>query len=575
MRLENVFADATGRPRSSSTFQMRFGLAIGFALLLAAEIPASAQIYPGGYPGGGYPGGGYPGGRYPGAGYPGGGYPGAGGGVGFPGGRRGRNQQQTENLTGMMRNLSSNNLELGTDDKRVISVSVNNKTKYYVTSGNTGRQSDFSPGDHVSIDALKDQNNYYYAVRVTLMEKGSPEDRAAASKPIEAGSPSSEASSQESNSGGSVAGDDDRPRLHRSPSSSSGDASGGPPAGNPSANSGASSTASASTQRPAPPDPDDSGPPVLRRGKPTGESSGTPSSGTRSAASGSTGAQSSSNSASARPTVTADEVNGVVRPPAPPQIARNSDGAIARTSLPQETSGDPVIQRAREAAFQFTETLPNYVVKQYTTRYQTDAASKDHTSWQALDTISADVVSEKGVETYKNLQVNGKPTKESPEKTGSWSTGEFSSMLQDILHSATNADFFNKRSSTVANRAAWHYDYTVEQPNSHWTVQASSETYKPAYKGSIWIDKETFRVLRIEMQARNLPTSFPLDTVESAVDYDYVLIGQGKFLLPVHSESLSCVRGSSDCSRNTIDFRNYRKFEADTSITFEPEKTSK
>ena len=541
---------------------MRFGLAIGFALLLAADIPASAQIYPGGNPGGypgRYPGGGYPGGGYPGGGYP-GGYPGAGGGVGFPGGRRGRNQQQTENLTGMMRNLSSNNLELGTDDKRVISVSVNNKTKYYLNSGNTGRQSDFSPGDHVSIDALKDQNNYYYAVRVTLMEKGSPEDRAAASKPIEAGSSSSEASSQDSSSGGSVAGDDDRPRLHRSPSKSSGDASSAPAAGNPSANSGSGSTATASGQRPAPPDPDDSGPPVLRRGKPTGESSG---------------ASSSSKPASTRPTVTADEVNGVVRPPAPPQIARNSDGTIARTSLPQETSGDPVIQRAREAAFQFTETLPNYVVKQYTTRYQTDAASKDHTSWQALDSISADVVSEKGVETYKNLQVNGKPTKESPEKTGSWSTGEFSSMLQDILHPATNADFFNKRSSTVANRAAWHYDYTVEQPNSHWTVQASSETYKPAYKGSIWIDKESFRVLRIEMQAREVPKTFPLDTVESAVDYDYVLIGQSKFLLPVHSESLSCIRGSSDCSRNTIDFRNYRKFEADTSITFEPEKTDK
>src|SRR5581483_4154387 len=106
----------------------------------------------------------------------------------------------------------------------------------------------------------------------------------------------------------------------------------------------------ASTQRPAPPDPGDSGPPVLRRGKPTDASS--PS-------------DTASKASSSRPTVTADEVNGVVRPPAPPQIARNSDAPIARTSLPQETSGDQVIQQAREAAFQFTETLPNYIVKQY------------------------------------------------------------------------------------------------------------------------------------------------------------------------------------------------------------------
>jgi hypothetical protein len=145
-------------------------------------------------------------------------------------------------------------------------------------------------------------------------------------------------------------------------------------------------------------------------------------------------------------------------------------------------------------------------------------------------------------------------------------------MLQDVLQPATAADFFNKRSSTIANRPAWHYDFSVEQPNSHWVVEASSEKYQPAYKGSIWIDKETYRVLRIEMQARNIPKSFPLDTVESTVDYDNVLIAGNKYLLPVHSEALSCVRGTSDCSRNTIDFRNYRKFEADTSITFEPDK---
>jgi hypothetical protein len=47
-----------------------------------------------------------------------------------------------------------------------------------------------------------------------------------------------------------------------------------------------------------------------------------------------------------------------------------------------------------------------------------------------------------------------------------------------------------------------------------------------------------------------MPRSFPLDQVESAVDYDYVVIGEGKYLLPVHSEALSCGRvagGPSQC----------------------------
>ena len=70
-------------------------------------------------------------------------------------------------------------------------------------------------------------------------------------------------------------------------------------------------------------------------------------------------------------------------------------------------SGDPVIDQAREAAFSFTETLPNYVVKQYTTRYAAQAARGSQTSWQALDHVTADVIAEDGTEKYKNILVNG------------------------------------------------------------------------------------------------------------------------------------------------------------------------
>jgi hypothetical protein len=83
-------------------------------------------------------------------------------------------------------------------------------------------------------------------------------------------------------------------------------------------------------------------------------------------------------------------------------------------------------------------------------------------------------------------------------------------------------------------------------------------------------------VLRIEIQAQAMPADFPLDQVESAVDYDFVQIGDSKFLLPTHSEALSCARATgrtiSGCTRNVIEFRNYRKFGSDTSISFDPDQ---
>jgi hypothetical protein len=275
--------------------------------------------------------------------------------------------------------------------------------------------------------------------------------------------------------------------------------------------------------------------------------------------------------ADSRPSLHAEDVNGVTRLPDAPQVVEStSAGRGGRYS--RDRDEDPIIAQAREEAFSFSETLPNYVVKQYTTRYATPAARGGRTSWQAIDTVTADVISEDGKESYKNVLVNGRPPKEAVEKTGAWSTGEFSSMLQDILSPATSADFRNKRSTTIVNRPAFRYDFTVDQPNSHWNVHSDAEAYSPGYSGAIWIDKTSSRVLRIEISAEKIPPAFPLDTVESAIDYDFVLIGDAKYLLPVHSEALSCRRGTGDCTRNVIDFRNYKKFGAETNITFGSDK---
>ncbi len=260
--------------------------------------------------------------------------------------------------------------------------------------------------------------------------------------------------------------------------------------------------------RPTAPDPQDPGPPVLRHGAPRRTSD---SDAPAQVASTSPSPSSPSSPPSPRPSIHADEVNGVTRTPDAPKV---DAGAAGHPS--SRRTGDAVIDMATDAALSFSETLPNYVVKQFTTRYETGAARGGQTSWSALDTVTADVISENGKESYKNLLIDGKAPKEAIEKSGTWSTGEFSSVLLDILQPQTDAEFHNKRATTIVNRSAFRYDFSVEQGNSHWNIQSEGQSYKPEYTGAIWIDKENYRVLRIEMSARNMPKGFPLDTVESA-----------------------------------------------------------
>ena len=92
--------------------------------------------------------------------------------------------------------------------------------------------------------------------------------------------------------------------------------------------------------------------------------------------------------------------------------------------------------------------------------------------------------------------------------------------------------------------------------------------YNPAYEGAIWIDKETRRVLRIEQHTTGMPQDFPLLNAETVLTYAFVKIDGKPYLLPAGSENLGCSRGSGACTRNTIEFKNYKKFSAESTVTF-------
>jgi hypothetical protein len=493
----------------------------------------------------------------------------------------------TEDLTGTIQSINDSSIVLDEGDDRIVLVQIQKGTKYLSTADKV-KASDFEPGDHVTVEATRDSDDHYYSKSITMNKKGTAADKAAEMQA------SSGHSDSGSTGGGPSASDDDpnRPRLHRAnsdggstdTSSTSGTSSGSAGAGSATAptsasvdddpnrprlhragsdstSGSASSDTVTTSQRPAVTSGDDSGPPVLRRGPAPSDSSG------------SNPQIASASAPGSRPSLSASDDNGVTRlpdVPPPPSGASDDSRGDTRTASRGTYSGggDPIIEQARDAAFTFSETLPNYVVKQLTNRYASETASRGRTSWTPLDIVTTDLVYEDGKERYTNVMVNGKPTKYI-EQTGSWSEGEFASMLQAILAPQTNADFRNQRPVTIVNRPAYKYDYTVEQPRSTWTLHADGQTYAPSYTGSIWVDKQTYRVLRIEIAARNLPRNFPLDSAESSIDYDFVMIGDKKVLLPADADSLSCVRGTSDCTKNHTEFHNYRKYGADSSITFD------
>ena len=522
-------------------------------------MPVFAQ-YPGQYPPGGqYPGGRYPGGRYPGTTYPGNdptqrrptsGSP-------APRGKRGSSKEAPIVTTtfGMLRRYSPQQIVIEADDHRIVWFTVTSDTKFEQKDGGAADPAKWQPGDQISVDSTADPEERFAAVSVKYDKAGSASDRSAALRTWDlprrtvAAASSSKVITKDG---------DERPRLRRNDSSSEPKAEEAKelPPDQPGATQQRQEQADAAavpdrpstTIRPpdAAPDEDDPGRPVLRRGVPKPRRTNTR-------------ASSSSGESGSGPAI-------LTEPAAPaeaPAVASHAAGPAT-----SEAKEDEMITKARNAAEQFSTTLPNFFCNQSTTRYQTDSPKR---GWDALDMVTAEVAYEDGRESYKNIKVNGKPAKGSMQEIGGGasSTGEFGTILRDLFDPSTAADFRRSGTDSIGGREAVTFKFDVPRERSHWRVEAPSQLYYPAYKGSLWIDRETGRVLRIEMQGRAMPQLFPFDTVETAVDYSSVKLGtQQAYLLPVNAEVLSCQHGSSYCSRNKIEFRNYRKYGAESDVKF-------
>jgi hypothetical protein len=244
-------------------------------------------------------------------------------------------------------------------------------------------------------------------------------------------------------------------------------------------------------------------------------------------------------------------------------VTGRSESGEGATRRPLGHYPDELVADAAEAAFEFSETLPNFICDQLTYRSQSETRSPN---WKLHDRVQVELAYFEGKEDYRNIRVNGKPLKKgSPMESGTWSTGEFGTVLQDIYAANSQARFKLRSDSQAAGLKAKVYDFQVEQPNSHWRIQLERTVY-PEYTGSVWIDPESKRTLRIEMQARRMPGDVRWNHLEMAIDYGWALIAGKRYLLPVKSENVACVRGTFTCTKNEIEFRNYRRFGAESKV---------
>lgn len=246
-------------------------------------------------------------------------------------------------------------------------------------------------------------------------------------------------------------------------------------------------------------------------------------------------------------------------PEANPEPEARSVAAVSRTR-----HRDPLIAKAREVNIAFTANLPNFTCRQVIARLRSRDLGK---KWKQIDIVEADVLYIDGEEDYRNIRKQGgSPVSKMSAVGGSWSTGEYGTILRNLFHPASRAKFKPVEAGEIRGLRAAVYDLEVARTDSHWEVHFGGRSITPAYRGRIWIEESSGRVLRIEMEAVDLPYDYVLRLIETTLEYGSVLIADKDYLLPVESAVLACRRGSAECQKNTTEFRNYQKFDAASTV---------
>ena len=251
------------------------------------------------------------------------------------------------------------------------------------------------------------------------------------------------------------------------------------------------------------------------------------------------------------------------------------------TPLPPIAESAELLEQARKATLGAAEKMPDYLVKQQITRSHAFGQSRN---WAAYDRLSIAVsYRQTAGEDYKLLAVNGLPVTEDQNYNmklgGTISTGEYVTALTELFKPESQAQFTAVDTDTLRGRRTIIFEYEVKRENSHqslgWGEGGSIRQQTiSGYRGRIWIDRENYRVLRLEDISTEIEPGFPITAASKLIDYDWVTINEQPHLLPLRAvvELTDRYQGQTEQTRNEILFRGYRKFGAEVKIIDVDEK---
>lgn len=228
-----------------------------------------------------------------------------------------------------------------------------------------------------------------------------------------------------------------------------------------------------------------------------------------------------------------------------------------------------MVERMRAYAAGYLASLPDFICTQETTHLES-GTRRQH--WRKGDVVDAQLSSVNGREHQTVLEINHRPvTYRVPEWRWRLTTeGEFGADLTEVFAPGSDTHFQWKRWQTVAGKKLAVFAFAIDRQHSTKKLSRMGVSAIVAYHGEVWGDPETGQVWHVWHDSIDIPPELDTIEIQTVIDYGQVDIAGRSYLLPAHAAVTQ--QTSSRLVRNDLVFRNYRKFEAESTVTFDDPK---
>jgi hypothetical protein len=206
--------------------------------------------------------------------------------------------------------------------------------------------------------------------------------------------------------------------------------------------------------------------------------------------------------------------------------------------------------------------LPNYTCHQVVDRMLRHAGT-----WNRVDTVEFEVAfvgrrelfARPGEEKFGERSIQ-------ELAPGTISDGVLGSQI-DMIFASDAAEFRYIGTAKKDGHKTFRFDLRVPQEKSGFRVRHNSAEAIVPFEGSVWVDADTFDLVRVDLKVNRIPSYVGVLSVEKSMHYGVLHVADVDFLLP-HKAQLSATDDQGNYSLNTITLDRCREFKGESTIKY-------